>query len=86
MPRRALALLLLCLLPACGSPSYPKDRVAESLVDLCRREYKLDVKAQMEGTTLGCLATIPGLIEELRKSAGENPLEMPPILIEGRYE
>ena len=86
MPRRALLLLLLCLLPSCGTPSYPKERLAESLVELCRKEYGLEVKAQLDGTTLGCMAAIPGLIEELRKSAGENPLEMPPILIEGRYE
>ncbi len=84
--RAALLLLLLCLLPSCGRVSYPRERVAESLVELCRKEYGLEVKAQLDGTTLGCMAPIPGLIEELRKSAGENPLELPPLLIEGRYE
>lgn len=85
--RRGLVLLLaLCLLPSCGGPSYPKERLAGSLEELCRREYQLEVRAHLEGTTLGCMAMIPGLIEELRKSAGENPLELPPLLIEGRYE
>lgn len=86
MLRRAALLLLVLFLPSCGRPSYPKERLAESLAELCRREYNLEVKAQVAGTTLGCMAMIPGLIEELRKSAGENPLQIPPLLIESRYE
>lgn len=86
MRRRVALLLALCLLPSCGRTSYPKERLAESLEELCRREYQLEVRAQLAGTTLGCMAMIPGLIEELRKSAGENPLQLPPLLIEGRYE
>lgn len=86
MRRGIAAALALGLLAGCGKPSYPKERVAEAMVELCRKEYGIEVKAQLVGTTLGCMAMIPGLIAELRNSAGDNPLEMPPLLIEGRYE
>lgn len=72
-------------LSSCG-PSYPKDRVAESLVKLCREEYHLEVKAQVAKTTLGVLATIPGLIDELMRQAALADSVVPsPVLVEGNY-
>ena len=73
-------------LASCSSQaSYPKDRVAQKLVGVCKNEYRLDVKAQMAGTTLGAQVEIPGLLDELRKHAPSSMPDLPPVLIEGRY-
>lgn len=83
---RVFAFLLVgALLSSCGSPTYPKDRVAESVVKLCRDEYKIDVKAQLKGTTLGVLASIPGLLDVYRRSAGSSATPLPVIRVEGNY-
>ncbi len=73
------------LLASCGPTSYPKDQLAQRLAETCKREYNLDIKAQVAGTTLGVEAEIPGLIDELRKHAPATMPEVPPVLIEGRY-
>lgn len=77
--------LLAVFLSACG-PTYPKERLAESLVELCRREHGLEVKAQVVGTTLGVLVPIPGLMDELRKRAGSNALRPPAVQVQGDFE
>lgn len=41
-------------LAGCG-PTYPKARVAEAVVEMCQKEYRLDVQAKLEGTTLSVL-------------------------------
>lgn len=81
----ALSTAAVFLFCSCSSPSYPKDRVAESLVNLCRDEYKMDVQAQMKGTTLGVRVNIPGLIDSLRHSAGSSAVHLPGLMVEGRY-
>ncbi|MBI3312424.1 MAG: hypothetical protein HYZ88_02745 [Candidatus Omnitrophica bacterium] len=82
----AFCFLLTALgLSSCGSPSYPKAGVAEALVKICREEYKLEVQAQLKGTTLGVLAPIPGLVEALRKSSGASAIRLPGVVVEGRY-
>lgn len=83
----ALSAALGLLLPGCRSAvTYPKDKIAEKLVTVCKSEYNLDVKAQVVKTTLGVQVEIPGLIDELRKYAASAPLpEEPPVLIEGKY-
>ena len=65
--RAAVCLVLSFLSASCG-PSYPKERIVNSLVELCRKEYKLDVKAQVVDTTLGVEVAAPGLIEELMRN------------------
>ncbi|GEM_PF-2581342 len=71
---------------SCGSSSYPKGQVAESLVKLCQAEYGIKIKAQMAKTTLGVMAPIPGLVDAMRKSAGSSGgVQLPGILVEGRY-
>lgn len=72
-------------LASCGPSSYPKEKVAERLTAVCRAEYHLDVKAQLAGTTLGAMVSIPGLIDELRKHAPSSLPDLPPVLIEGKY-
>ncbi|MDO8729643.1 MAG: hypothetical protein Q7J69_00420 [Candidatus Omnitrophota bacterium] len=72
-------------LASCGPASYPKARVAEKLVQTCKAEYGLDVKAQLVGTTLGVQVEIPGLMDELRRLSPSTLPEIPPVLIEGKY-
>ncbi len=74
-------------LASCGGSSYPKDRLTERLAEVCKKEYGLTVRAQLAGTTLGVLVELPGLVDELRKSASadERALMDPPLSMEGRY-
>ena len=86
--RKRLAVLALASVFAssCGSATYPKERVAEALVNLCRSEYGIEIKAQRVNTTLGVVAPIPGLVDAMRRSAGSSSgLQLPGILVEGRY-
>ncbi len=83
--KRFGVLLLAALLASCGRATYSQDRVAESLIQLCKNEYGLKVKAQFVKTTLGVMVEVPGLIDELRKHAPDSIPEAPPVLIEGRY-
>ncbi len=72
-------------LASCGRASYPQGKVAEKLIAVCKNEYRLDVKAQVAGTTLGAQVEIPGLMDELRKNAPSSLPELPPVLVEGKY-
>lgn len=85
LKRAAFGLAAGLLLASCGPSSYPKDKLAERLMGVCKAEYGLDVKAQVVGTTLGAMVEVPGLIDELRKHTPSAMPEMPPVLIEGRY-
>jgi len=84
--RRWFSLFLVVLLVSCG-PSYPKTRLAQSLEELCQKEYGISVKARLVDTTLGVLVSIPGLMEELMKMSGSSGGEPPiPMLVEGQYQ
>ena len=54
--------LLVTGLSACG-PTYPKERIKESITDLCKREYKIDVKVTTVGKTIGIYLPLPNLID-----------------------
>ncbi|MBI3332811.1 MAG: hypothetical protein HYZ93_01830 [Candidatus Omnitrophica bacterium] len=87
LPPRVVAgcLLTALFLASCG-PTYPKNRLPESVVELCRREYKIEVKAQLAQTTLGAMVVIPGLIDELMRQAAASPgAPSAPILVDGQY-
>lgn len=47
---------------SCG-PSYPKSQVAQAVVDLCRREYQMDVQAALQGSTISVFLKAPQLFE-----------------------
>ncbi|MBU3911283.1 MAG: hypothetical protein KKD90_01720 [Candidatus Omnitrophica bacterium] len=70
----SVALLLLISTQACNEPTYSKEKVTESIIDLCKNEYDLDVDVKITGTTLGVLIPIEGLVDlelKLDKTAGE---------------
>jgi len=69
-------LLMGCLLHNGCAPTYPKERLAQSLVDVCKREYGIDVQAKLQGKTVVVfipleelfdfkLEIVPGAIEKI---------------------
>jgi hypothetical protein len=72
--KSCLIISLLVIIPACDKPTYSKERVKESIIELCKNEYNLDVNVRITGSTLGVLIPIDGLIDpdlKLNKEAGE---------------
>jgi hypothetical protein len=71
-----LAILLLSglvTLTGCG-PTYPKEKLKESIVRVCKKEYKLDVKVATVGRTIAIYVPLEDLIDftfAITKSAGE---------------
>jgi len=70
-----LCLVFMCLvsLTGCG-PTYPKEKFADSIVKVCKREYKLDVKVTTVGKTVAIYLPLPELWDmtfSLTKKAGE---------------
>ena len=66
-------LLLATILTGCG-PTYPKEKFADSIVRLCKQEYKLDVKVAVVGKTVAIyvpLAELWDMTFSLTKQAGE---------------
>ncbi len=83
---RVIPLFLLSFLLTSCAPSYPKEQIVESLIQLCKTEYGLDVRAKMVDGTFGVLVEIPGLIDELRKQSASSTAPMPVIAVEGEYQ
>lgn len=46
----------------CG-PTYPKERLKESIIRLCKTEYKLDVKVRTVGRTVAIYMPVEGLLD-----------------------
>lgn len=46
-----ISLILISFLAGC-SPTYPKAKVAQSVLKICKEEYKLDVQAKLIGKTI----------------------------------
>ena len=56
--------LILAGLSACNKPTYPTGKIEESVLKLCKDEYKLDnVKIKILGSTLGVYIPVEGLID-----------------------
>ncbi len=67
-------LFLLVPIVSCTKPTYSKEKVKESVINLCKEEYGLDVQVKIIGSTLGVLIPIDGLIGpnlRLNEKAGE---------------
>ena len=66
-------ILLSSVLLGCGH-TFPAEKFKESIIDLCKREYKLDVKVETIGKTIAIYLPLPDLIDfnfSVTKSAGE---------------
>jgi hypothetical protein len=68
-------ILSLISLYSCNKPTYPQGKIEESVIKLCKEEYKLDnVNVKIIGSTLGVYIPIEGLVDpdlKLNKDAGE---------------
>ena len=67
------ASLVLVTLTGCG-PTYPKEKFEESIVKVCKNEYKLDVKVEAIGKTVAIYVPLPDLMDftfAITKSASE---------------
>jgi hypothetical protein len=56
------------------SPTYPKEKFKESIVKICKNEYKLDVKVETIGKTIAIYVPLEDLIDftfAISKSASE---------------
>ena len=66
--------LLLVTLTGCNA-TYPKGKVEESVIRICRQEYGVDVKVQIEGKTLAIYLPLTDLFSDysfnLSKSASD---------------
>lgn len=72
---RFLSVLFLSIsLPACTQATYSKEKLEQSVIELCKDEYDLDVRAKVIGSTLGVFIPVEGLVDQnlrLDRSAGE---------------
>ena len=49
-------------LSGCG-PTYPKEKTKESIIRLCKKEYKLDVKVEIAGKTVAIYLPLTNLLD-----------------------
>jgi len=67
---KALAIFLIFAtsLAGCDKPTYPTGKIEESILKLCKNEYKLDdVKVKLTGSTLGVYIPVEGLVDSSLK-------------------
>lgn len=65
--------LLFTLLAGC-TPTYPEDKVKESVVKICKKEYQADVKVEIAGKTMAIYLPLTNLMDysfALTKPASE---------------
>ena len=56
------------------APTYPKEKFKESIIRLCKNEYKVDIKVETVGKTIVIYAPLPDLIDftfAISKAASE---------------
>ena len=61
---------LVFLLSACTSstsPSFPKENIAQTVKDICKKEYKLDISAKLIGRTLWVYMPLEDIISKPEK-------------------
>lgn len=56
------AIISASLLTGCG-PTYPKERLKESIIRLCKNEYKVDVKVRTVGKTVAIYMPLEDLMD-----------------------
>lgn len=62
--------ILSCLILGCSSstkPTYSKENIVNSIQDICKNEYRLDVKAKISGQTLWAYLPLEDIFEKSDK-------------------
>lgn len=65
--------MLFAVLTGCSS-TFPKEKIKESIIRICKREYKIDVKVATIGKTIAIYLPLPDLLDltfAVTKEAGE---------------
>ncbi len=63
-----LVLGMLLVISGCGPKyTYPAATVPDSIEKICKKEYKLDVKARIVGKTVGALLVVDDLMDQKRQ-------------------
>jgi len=57
------SVLFAFILSGCFGPTYPKEYVDESIIDLCKKEYGVDVEVKITGNTIGVYIPIKDLVD-----------------------
>ncbi len=68
--RNSLILIILIFLSGClssTSPTYIRENIEESIENICKKEYKLDVNAKLAGETLWVYLPVEDLVIEADK-------------------
>ena len=71
VPQQALILLILFYASGCGEITYPKEKLAESVVKLCKKEYGIDIDVHLAGKTLVIYLPLTNLFD-LRLALSES--------------
>lgn len=53
---------IMFFISACA-PTYPRERLAEAIKDVCKAEYGMEVDAILQGDTVGIYHSMPGLLD-----------------------
>ncbi len=61
MINRVILLSVFCVALTSCTPTYPKERIVESVQRLCEKEYNVDVEVIIEGSTMGVRLPLEGL-------------------------
>ncbi|MDP3980829.1 MAG: hypothetical protein Q8Q33_05390 [Chlamydiota bacterium] len=59
----ALLLILAFTFTGCSKPSFPKDQVIQSVKDMCKKEYQLDVDVKITGSTLATYVQLENIFD-----------------------
>jgi len=92
-------ILLIAILTASGCtsstcPTYPKESISQAIEDICKEEYKLDIKVRLTGSTIWIYLPIPeGILEKADKpqksierfSIRENDIALENSLLTSKY-
>jgi len=60
---RVILLSVFCIALTSCAPTYPKERIVESVQKLCEKEYNVDVEVIIEGSTMGVRIPLEGLFD-----------------------
>lgn len=66
-----ICLIIACLILGCSSstkPTYLKENITEAIQNICKKEYKIDVKAKLVGQTLWLYMPVEDLFTALGKN------------------
>lgn len=72
MKRIFLFLILLMFMSSGCKPTYPKTKVSDSIIKLCRDEYNTEVKVKTMGKTLGVHMPIDNLLDSSLQPSEES--------------